>query len=107
MLREGTTNHALFTLPNHFSFTFPADDFFKREALDAHNRYRAIHKAPPLKLDPQMSLEAERFAKNLAKLGGARHEIKANLRRDGEGENVARGCSEWGGLTASGAVHRW
>lgn len=83
------------------------DDYFKREALEAHNRYRMIHGAPPLKLDPQLSLEAENFAKHLAKLGSARHDIKSSLRKQGEGENVARGCSEWGGLTASGAVHRW
>lgn len=86
---------------------FSTDDYFKREALAAHNRYRTIHRAAPLKLDPQLSLEAERFAKHLAQQGGARHEIPGKLRREGEGENVARGCSEWGGLTASGAVHRW
>ena len=85
----------------------PTDDYFKREALAAHNRYRAIHRAPPLKLDPQLSLEAQQFAKHLANLGGAHHEIPTHLRKEEEGENVARGCSEWGGLTASGAVHRW
>lgn len=73
----------------------------------AHNRYRVIHRAPLLKLDPQLSLEAKRFAKQLAKRGTTRHEIPKNLMMEREGENVARGCSEWGGLTASGAVHRW
>ena len=52
-------------------------------------------------------MEAEQFARRLAALGVARHEINRELRREGEGDNVARGCSEWGGLTASGAVHRW
>lgn len=94
------------TLMFLFKINF-TDDYFKREALEAHNRYRMIHGAPPLKLDPQLSLEAEKFAKHLAKLGGARHDVKSSLRKQGEGENVARGCSEWGGLTASGAVHRW
>ena len=92
----------MFLFKIHFT-----DDYFQREALEAHNRYRMIHGAPPLKLDPQLSLEAEKFAKHLAKLGSARHDIKSSLRKQGEGENVARGCSEWGGLTASGAVHRW
>ena len=69
----------------------------------AHNKYRVIHKAPSLELDPQLSLEAKELAIHLAELGNARNEVT----RDGEGENVARGCSEWGGLTASGAVHRW
>ena len=87
--------------------TFPTDDYFRREAIEAHNRYRMIHGAPPLKLDLQLSREAEEFAKQLAKLGRARHDMKAKLRKQSEGENVARGCSEWGGLTASGAVHRW
>ncbi|XP_078365267.1 uncharacterized protein LOC144649614 [Oculina patagonica] len=83
------------------------DDYFQREALAAHNKYRAIHRAPPLVLSQQLSREAQHFANQLAKLGVARHEVNANLRREEEGDNVARGCSEWGGLTASGAVHRW
>lgn len=73
----------------------------------AHNKYRAIHRAPPLELSQQLSREAENFAKNLSRMGVAHHEVWENLKREGEGDNVARGCSEWGGLTATGAVHRW
>ena len=73
----------------------------------AHNKYRAIHRAPPLELSEQLSREAENFAESLAKTGVARHEVSGKLTMEGEGDNVARGCSEWGGLTATGAVHRW
>ena len=52
-------------------------------------------------------MEAEKFAKKLARMGVAHHELNRNLRKEGEGDNVARGCSKWGGLTSAGAVHRW
>ncbi|PFX24966.1 uncharacterized protein LOC111330987 [Stylophora pistillata] len=83
------------------------DEYFKRDALAAHNRYRALHNAPPLQLSRELSAEAEKFAKRLAKVGVAYHEINRNLRKEDEGDNVARGCSEWGGLTSTGAIHRW
>lgn len=105
-----TTSNQRFVPVDEFGLPFygnQTDDYFRREAIEAHNRYRMIHGAPPLKLDLQLSREAEEFAKQLAKLGRARHDMKAKLRKQSEGENVARGCSEWGGLTASGAVHRW
>ena len=94
-----------FTRSNLLTFLscWDVDEYFQREALMAHNKYRSVHNAPPLELDPQLSLEAEQLAQLLTKPDGARKKVDM----ENEGENIARGCSEWGGLTASGAVHRW
>jgi hypothetical protein len=33
-------------------------DKFRKECVEAHNRYRKIHGVPPLRLDPQVILTA-------------------------------------------------
>lgn len=75
-------------------------------ALLAHNLYRTRHKSPPLKLNQQLSREAEVEAKHLAKYGRTQNDRQYVLWNTNKGENVARGCNKLG-LTASGAVKRW
>lgn len=58
-----------------------------------------------------MTQEAEAFAKKLAQIGAKNqpmmHEDQAVLQKKNEGENLAAGGSNIGGLTAHGAVKNW
>lgn len=40
-------------------------------------------------------------------MGVVYYEVWENFKREGEGDNVVRGCSEWGGLIVIGVVYRW
>ena len=40
---------------------------FQQDVLKAHNKYRKIHAAKPLKLDTELSKSAMNYAKSLAK----------------------------------------
>ena len=86
-------------------------DEFLNTALDSHNKFRAIHNSPPLKLNMNMSKEAEEFAKKLLERGTRNqpmvHEDQLVLKREDEGENLAAGGGSLGGLTAYGAVKNW
>ena len=88
-----------------------SDEDFAKSALDYHNKFRLIHDALPLRLNLNMSKEAEQFARKLA-LNGAKnlpmkHEDQFVLTKENEGENIAAGGSRAGGLTAYGAVKNW
>lgn len=87
-----------------------AEEFLK-SALVSHNKFRAIHNSPPLKLNMKMSKEAEEFAKKLFERGTKNqtmvHEDQLVLQRENEGENLAAGGGGLGGLTAYGAVKNW
>ena len=87
-----------------------AQEFIK-SALDSHNRFRAVHNAPPLKLNLKMTKEAEAFARKLAQNGANNvpmaHEDQLILQKENEGENLAAGGGNVGGLTAYGAVKNW
>lgn len=82
-----------------------------KSALESHNRYRAIHGSPPLKLNLKMSQEAEAFARKLAQMGAKNkpmvHEDRLVLQKENEAENLAAGGGSKGGLTAHGAVKDW
>ncbi|KAM6893547.1 Golgi-associated plant pathogenesis-related protein 1-like [Xenentodon cancila] len=39
-----------------------SDESFQQEFLDAHNAYRAMHKAPPLTLNSELSAAAQKWA---------------------------------------------
>ena len=76
------------------------------EALDAHNKFRSIHNAPPMILNREMSLDAKRFAEKLAKDSALEHSPKNT--RPNEGENLAMGCAtDEPPITASAAVKKW
>lgn len=93
------------------SFGVETAEEFHKSALDSHNKFRAIHNSPPLKLNMNMSKEAEEFAKKLFERGTRNqsmvHEDQLVLQREHEGENLAAGGGGLGGLTAYGAVKNW
>ena len=60
---------------------------FAQNGLKAHNMFRKIHNAPPMKLDEKMSKEAEDYAKKLADMGTLQHA------QTDYGENLAMKCS--------------
>ena len=60
---------------------------FAQNGLKAHNMFRKIHNAPPMKLNEKMSKEAEDYAKKLADMGTLQHA------QTDYGENLAMKCS--------------
>ncbi|PFX24968.1 Golgi-associated plant pathogenesis-related protein 1 [Stylophora pistillata] len=93
------------------SFGVETEREFLKSALESHNRFRAIHNSPPLRINIKMLREAEQFAKKLLQRGVKKqpmvHEDVLVLRKEDEGENLASGGSVLGGLTAYGAVKNW
>lgn len=75
-------------------------DKFGKEALEAHNRYRSLHQAPPLKWSRSLEKDAEKWAKELAKDGRLRHEDTD----DGENLYSVSGKSD---VTGGEIVDRW
>ena len=75
------------------------------KGLQSHNMFRKIHNAPPMKLDNQMSKEAEEYAKKLADMGTLQHSSRDG--RKGAGENLAMGCSSNKAMTVEEAVKNW
>ena len=60
---------------------------FGQQVLQAHNKFRSIHTAPALRLDNQLTHDAQQYAEYLAKRGTLEHV------RDAEyGENLAMKC---------------
>ena len=57
------------------------------EALDAHNKYRAVHHSQPLIIDDKLAADAQNYAENIAKRGVLEHEFKID-----DGENLAMKC---------------
>ena len=58
-----------------------------------------------MKLDNQMSKEAEEYAKKLADMGALQHSSRDA--RKGAGENLAMGCSSNKAMTVEEAVKNW
>lgn len=61
---------------------------FEKQGLDAHNKYRAKHKVPPLKWSTEIANEAQAWAEKLAKTRSLQHSNTASERK-GCGENIA------------------
>ena len=62
----------------------------ERKVLDAHNKYRKIHNASPMRIDTEMSAEAKDWAEHLASTGTFQHsKIKD---RNSDGENLLFAC---------------
>ena len=56
---------------------------FQRKALQLHNNYRAIHGAPPLKINKKATSFAKNWANFLLRLGQIKHSPDKNF-----GENL-------------------
>ena len=97
VLRSGITYHEI----NLFSFYSGP---YEEEGLAAHNKYRRIHDAPPMRLDSSMSQQAAAYAQRLARMGKLQH--ASSSERPGQGENLAMACGS-GGLSAQRAVDMW
>jgi len=61
-------------------------DDFGKQALDAHNKYRAQHQSPPLAWSQQLAKEAKAWADKLASTGVLQHAPRE--KREGSGENI-------------------
>lgn len=79
---------------------------FALDGLAEHNRFRKVHGSSALKLDLEMSRQAQVFAEQLAKLGTLKHSARDS--RPGQGENLAMGCSSGDSvMPASAATKKW
>ena len=69
----------------------PVQTRFINEALDAHNRCRHKHGVPPLQHNKEISVIAQNYAQNLAKLKALKHSSKDSrvYRNEQMGENLA------------------
>lgn len=72
----------------------------QQQLLDAHNRYRARHCAPPLTWAPELAAFAQRWADTLRDKGCAFEHSRGKY-----GENLAAGTA--GALDASSVVAMW
>ena len=77
---------------------------FEKEGLAAHNKYRKIHAAKPMRLDSSLSQQAMRYAQRLAGIGRLQHSSRSE--RPGQGENLAMRCGS-GEFSAQKAVEMW
>ncbi|XP_065641732.1 uncharacterized protein LOC100206500 isoform X2 [Hydra vulgaris] len=77
---------------------------FDQSGLKAHNILRKIHNAPDMKLNPQLSADAQKYAEHLADIQKLQHASDLN----GQGENLAYGCNSAGTeMSAAEAVKNW
>lgn len=79
------------------------EENFEQEALDIHNKYRALHGVPPLTLDRNLCKYSEEWARNLASRGTMQHRSNSSY-----GENLY--CKYGTGkidATAKEAVKSW
>ena len=77
---------------------------YEGEGLAAHNKYRKIHNAKPMRLDRSLTQQARAYAQRLARTGTFQH--SSSNERPGQGENLAMACGS-GGLSARRAVEMW
>ncbi|XP_028392017.1 Golgi-associated plant pathogenesis-related protein 1-like [Dendronephthya gigantea] len=82
---------------------YPARAEFEQESLKAHNKYRAIHNVPPMKLNTEMNAQAEKWAQHIASEGMLQH--SDSEQRNGDGENLFYRCQM--PLTGGFATTEW
>ena len=71
-----------------------------------HNRFRRLHSAPDLALDPELDKEAQGYAAKVAKHGSVQHSKLSD--RPDTGESIAEMCTKEGVLPAAKhVVNRW
>ena len=75
-------------------------DSFTKQALDAHNKYRAMHQSPPLTYSSSLGKEAQAWANKIAKEGKMKHADSS----DGENIYMAFGKDDYDGCVA---VDKW
>lgn len=92
------------TLINILSLSFIASQF-EKEALNIHNRYRAIHNAPPMTLNCEMGWNAAAYAQKLADMDSLVQ--SGYIERPEQGENLSIGCYGDRELTAEEAIKMW
>ncbi|CAH3041090.1 Golgi-associated plant pathogenesis-related protein 1-like [Pocillopora damicornis] len=85
----------------------PTGTFSQQEVngLKEHNRFRAIHDAPPMTLDREMCNSAAQWAKYIAEQGSLEHSTEDQ--RPEQGENLSMGCSSDKAQTVKEAVANW
>ena len=90
-----------------FSISLIFSEFTEEEqtGLLKHNEFRAIHDAPPMKLDRTMCDEAKAYAEKIAQLGYLKP--SARRERNGQGENLSMGCSTNMAQAMETAVENW
>lgn len=80
---------------------------FEEEAVITTNALRKIHRALPMKLNPELSRQAKEYAEKISSMGSLQHDVDA-VRQLDEGENLAMGCKQFGvPLTAKEAITNW
>ena len=80
---------------------------FEEEAVITTNALRKIHRALPMKLNPELSRQAKEYAEKIASMGSLQHDVDA-VRQLDEGENLAMGCKQFGvPLSAKEAITNW
>lgn len=89
---------------NRIVFCFKGSDI-EQEALSLHNQFRRIHDAPPMKLNAEMSQLAASYAEKLAQISKLQH--SSGEERNGDGENLAKGCAPKHPQTVKGAITEW
>ena len=72
---------------------------FGKEALEAHNKFRAAHQAPPLTWSSALAQDAEVWAKKIAKKGRLEHDDTK------DGENIYMVCGRE--IDGTDAVNSW
>ena len=77
----------------------------EREALDVHNKFRAVHGSPPMTLNRELCDAAAAYARKIAAEGNMQHSSREE--RDGHGENLSYGCSTNKAQTITEAVTNW
>ena len=80
---------------------------FDQNALEAHNRLRALHGSTDMKIDSTLSAAAEMYARKLANLGTLKHSPQSE--RDGAGENLGYMClsNQNFEVTGAEATKKW
>ena len=76
-------------------------DEFNQLQLEAHNGYRSLHQAYPLKYDAKLADQAQEWADELNRTGRPKHDPN----KDGAGENIAWGTINF--ATSSAATDMW
>ena len=78
---------------------------FTNIGVETHNKLRKIHKAPAVKLDVSLAMEAFKYATYLTQLGFLKHDEKLPKN---QGENLAIGCFDNNSeMSSEDAVSRW
>ena len=63
---------------------------YRQDALEQHNRLRAIHDSPPMTLNSSLNRDADRYARRLFDMLRCRGRLK-HSNAPGVGENLASG----------------